>query len=146
MFVETSKELNCNDINEIERKLNIVLPQQLINHYMKYNGGIPKKRFLYSCISDIETSVHTFLPMKYKNDVGYTVEDMYLHFINKNVIPKKYLPFACDAGSNLFCINLENEKIVIVWLDTGEVNEDLIPVLSNSFDEFIDSLEVDEDE
>ena len=54
--------------------------------------------------------------MKYKNEVGYTLEDMYLHFTNKNIIPRKYLPFACDAGSNLFCINLENEKIVIIWL------------------------------
>lgn len=71
---------------------------------------------MYSRISDIETSVNTFLSMKYKNEVGYTLEDMYLHFTNKNIIPRKYLPFACDAGSNLFCINLENEKIVIIWL------------------------------
>ena len=71
---------------------------------------------MYLRISDIETSVNTFLSMKYKNEVGYTLEDMYLHFTNKNIIPRKYLPFACDAGSNLFCINLENEKIVIIWL------------------------------
>lgn len=71
---------------------------------------------MYSRISDIETSVNTFLSMKYKNEVGYTLEDMYLHFTNKNIIPRKYLLFACDAGSNLFCINLENEKIVIIWL------------------------------
>jgi hypothetical protein len=49
--------------------------------------------------------------MKYKNEVGFTVEDLYLHFTGKNVIPKKYLPFACDAGSNMFCINMENEKV-----------------------------------
>lgn len=24
--------------------------------------------------------------MKYKNEVGYTLEDMYLHFTNKNII------------------------------------------------------------
>lgn len=77
--------------------------------------------------------------------MGYTLEDMYLHFTNKNIIPRKYLPFACDAGSNLFCINLENEKIVILWLDMGEVNESMIPVLSNDFDEFINSLEADEE-
>lgn len=100
---------------------------------------------MYSRISDIETSVNTFLSMKYKNEVGYTLEDMYLHFTNKNIIPRKYLPFACDAGSNLFCINLENEKIVILWLDMGEVNESMIPVLSNDFDEFINSLEADEE-
>lgn len=146
MFVETSKKLSYNDINEVETKLNIVLPKQLVRHYMKYNGGIPEKSFLYSYISDIETSVHTFLPIKYEDEVGYTLEDMYVHFTSKNIFPKKYLPFACDAGGNLFCIDMENEKIVIIWLDVGEVNENMIPVLSNSFDEFLNCLEVDEDE
>lgn len=146
MFIKTSNAITKNDINEIEKKLNIVLPKQLAQHYMKYNGGVPEKKFLYSRISDIETAVHTFLPMKYKNEVGYTLEDMYLNFTSKNIIPRKYLPFACDAGSNLFCINLENEKIVIIWLDMGEVDESMIPVLSNNFDEFINSLEADEEE
>ena len=145
MFINTSIAITKNDINEIEKKLNIVLPKQLAQHYMKYNGEVPEKKFLYSRISDIETSVHTFLSMKYKNEVGYTLEDMYLHFTSKNIIPRKYLPFACDAGSNLFCINLENETIVIIWLDMGEVNESMIPVLSNDFDEFINSLEADEE-
>ncbi|MBQ3599735.1 MAG: SMI1/KNR4 family protein [Lachnospiraceae bacterium] len=145
MFVNTSKAIGIDDIIEIERKINLVLPKQLVKHYIKYNGGIPEKRFLYSCISDIETSVQTFLSMKYKNEIGYTLEDMYLHFVNKNVIQKKYVPFACDAGSNLFCIDVETGKIVIVWMDMGEVNESMIPVLSNSFDEFIDSLEEDEE-
>ena len=26
--------------------------------------------------------------------MGYTLEDMYLHFTNKNIILRKYLPFA----------------------------------------------------
>lgn len=70
MFVNTSKAIGIDDIIEIERKINLVLPKQLVKHYIKYNGGIPEKRFLYSCISDIETSVQTFLSMKYKNEIG----------------------------------------------------------------------------
>ena len=27
--------------------------------------------------------------MKYKNEVGYTLEDIYLHFTSKNIIPRK---------------------------------------------------------
>ena len=51
--------------------------------------GESQKKILYSRISDIETSVNTFLSMKYKNEVGYTLEDMYLHFTSKNIIPRK---------------------------------------------------------
>lgn len=140
MFLETAKQLTLNDIREIEAKLNIVLPKQLIEHYLKFNGGIPDKPFFYSAVSDIETSVHAFLPMKYTDEIGYTLEDGYLDFRNRKVIPEKFLLFAHDAGGNPFCINLENGQVVIIWLDLGEVNEEAIRFLTNDFDEFLNAL------
>lgn len=140
MFLETAKQLTLNDIREIEAKLNIVLPKQLIEHYLKFNGGTPDKPFFYSAVSDIETSVHAFLPMKYTDQIGYTLEDGYLDFRNRKVIPEKFLPFAHDAGGNPFCINLENGHVVIIWLDLGEVNDEAIRFLTNDFDEFLNAL------
>ena len=96
----------------------MTFPKQLIEHYLKYNGGNPINNFLYSEISDIETSVQTFLPLKYKNETGYTIEDMYRHFVGRNVFSGKYLPFAMDYGGNLFCVNMENGEIV----EDGPVN------------------------
>lgn len=49
MFINTSIAITKNDINEIEKKLNIVLPKQLAQHYMKYNGEVPEKNF---CIQE----------------------------------------------------------------------------------------------
>ena len=140
MFLETAKQLTLDDIRAIEIKLNIKLPKQLVKHYLKFNGGIPEKPVFYSDDSDIETSVHTFLPMKYKDEVGYTLEDGYLDFKNRKVIPEEFLPFALDAGGNLFCINLESGQVVIIWLDLGEVNEKAIRWLANDFDVFLNSL------
>lgn len=145
MFRDTSKAVDLADIREIERNLEVTFPKQLIEHYLKYNGGNPINNFLYSEISDIETSVQTFLPLKYKNETGYTIEDMYRHFVGRNVFSGKYLPFAMDYGGNLFCVNMENGEIVMIWLDKGDVEEENIPVLSHSFDEFISSLEESED-
>ncbi len=83
--------------------------------------------------------------MKYDNGDGYTLEKMYMHFVGQNTFPKIYLPFANDYGSNLFCINIENGKIVIIWLDKGEVEENKISILFNSFPDFICSLEEEEE-
>ena len=144
MFLETAKKLTNSDIHEIEKKINIKLPKQLVKHYMKFNGGIPDKTFFYSDISDIETRVHTFLPMKYKDEIGYTLEDGYIDFKRRKVIPENYLPFAHDAGGNPFCVNLKNGQVVIIWLDTGEVNEESIQVLAVDFDSFLNALEDEE--
>lgn len=140
MFLNTAKQLTLDDIREIEAKLNIELPKQLVEHYLKFNGGIPDKPFFYSEVTDIETSVHAFLPMKYTDEIGYTLEDGYLDFMNRKVMPKKFLPFAHDAGANPFCINLENGQVVIIWLDLGEVNEEAIQFLANDFEEFLNAL------
>lgn len=141
MFSEVSKQLTINDIREIEEKLNIKLPEQLINHYLKFNGGIPDKPYVCSNISDIETSVHAFSPMKYDDELDYTLEECYLNYKTRSVIPEKFLPFAYDAGSNPFCINLKTGQVVIIWLDMGEVTEKEIKLLANSFDEFMNSLQ-----
>ena len=145
MFRDTSKAVDLAEIREIERNLEVTFPKQLIEHYLKYNGGKPINNFLWSEISGIETSVQTFLSMKYKDGVGCTLEDTYLHFVGRNVFSKKYLPFAIDYGGNLFCVNVENGEIVMIWLDKGDVEEENIPVLSRSFDEFISSLEEPEE-
>lgn len=141
MFSETVKQLMPDDIREIETKLNIELPKQLVEHYLKFNGGIPDKPFFYSVVSDVETSVHAFLPMRYTDEIGYTLEDGYLDFKNRKIIPEKFLPFAHDAGGNPFCINLENGQVVIIWLDLGEVDEDAIRFLADDFDGFLDALD-----
>jgi hypothetical protein len=46
-----------------------------------------------------------------------------------------------DWGGNQCCINIENGQIVIIWLDTGEVNDDTIRFVADDFDRFLDGLE-----
>jgi len=144
MFSGTSKVLLMEDIIEIESKLNVKLPKQLVNHYLKYNGGIPEKSFFYSEEADIEISVSTFLPIKYDNGLNPTLERNYLFFKDNGIIPQEYVPFALDWGGNLCCINLSSGQIVVIWLDLGEVNHDAIRFVADSFDDFLDGLEDEE--
>ncbi len=109
-------------------------------HYLQYNDGIPNNPCFFEENSGLETRVHVFLPFKFENNLGYTLEKGYLDIRSRKIIPEKYLPFANDAGGNVFCINLDSKEIVLVYLDLGGVTDRCIKFLANSFTEFINNL------
>ncbi|TKI50954.1 SMI1/KNR4 family protein [Lysinibacillus mangiferihumi] len=141
MFYCCSSQLTQKDLEEVEILLNLQLPLELKEHYLQYNGGVPNNPCFFEENSGLETRVHVFLPLKFNNNLGYTLEKGFLDFKSKKIIPEKYLPFANDAGGNVFCINLDSKEIVLVYLDLGEVTNRCIKFLANSFTEFINNLE-----
>lgn len=146
MFSMMSKKLTIEDIRKIEVQIGLKLPLQLVEHYLQYNGGVPDRTYFYSEEADIETNVQTFLPFRYVNEIGITIEDRYVDYRNRKIMPEKLLPFASDAGGNKFCIDIETGQIYIVWLDLGEVTKDCIVFLAEDFNEFMNKLDDDEDE
>ena len=146
MFSKTQKTITREEIDEIEKSLGITLPQELLEHYLKYNGGVPEKPCFYSEESDVEIEIQSFSPLKYSNDDLRTLEEKYVLFKEKSDLMTRYLPFANDYGANRICIGLENGKIYVVYMDLGEITDDSVVLLADSFNEFIDGLEEPEDE
>ena len=60
MFEKMSKALTREDIEEIEVNLGVAFPEDFVEHYLSYNGGIPAKPFFYFEEEDIETEVQVF--------------------------------------------------------------------------------------
>ena len=148
MFSKTSTKLSVDDLKSVEIKLGLILPDQLANHYLQFNGGIPDKPVFYSEKSDIETRIQVFLPMRNSNIKGLpTFEEMYLKLKEQiTLLSRRYLPFAHDGGANPFCVDLETGNIVIIWLDIGIVDNKAIKYLANDFNDFIVNLENEEDD
>lgn len=141
MFLDLSKKIFPSDIGDIENKLGFKLPKKLVQHYFNFNGGTTDKPLFYSEISDVEIYISAFYPIKYFNtNDEQTLEDTYLSYRNNEIFPSNFLPFAFDWGGNQICINLDNDNIVVIWMDTGEFTNDCIEVLSNDFTEFIEKL------
>lgn len=142
LFENTSKPITKAEIKAIELELGILIPNSFVEHYLEYNGGIPSKPFFYSEKTDIETEIQTFSPIKNKfsNIDLKTVEEKYMHFRKKSSIMSAYLPFANDYGSNQICINLNNGKIYIVYMDIGELSQKCFKYLANDFSEFLCGL------
>ena len=142
LFRNTSKSLTGEEIEAIESELGVTLPDSFVDHYLVYNGGIPSKPYFYSEEEDVETGIQIFSPIKYcfeKLNLK-TVEQKYVFFKEKSKLMCRYLPFANDYGSNQICINLDDGKIYIVYMDTGELDQKCFQFLANDFTEFLNGL------
>lgn len=145
MFEKVSKTLTRQDIAEIEVNLGLAFPEDFVEHYLTYNGGVPTKQFFYSEEEDIETAVQVFLPLKYQNcDISIrTAEEKYLLFKEKSPLMTPYFPFANDYGANPICINLANGNVYIVYMDLGELEDKCFHCLAESFQDFVEGLSED---
>lgn len=111
MFSNTGRPITKSEIKTIELELGITFPNDFIEHYLVYNGGIPSLPFFYS-ETDIETEIQVFSPIKYKiNNNIKTVEEKYAFFKERSMLMSEFLPFANDYGSNQICINLKSNNI-----------------------------------
>ena len=123
-------------------RLGIHFPQSFIDHYLTYNGGIPSKPFFYSEETDIETEIQLFLPLRYTFDNIdiKTIGEKYIFLKQKSLLMTDYLPFANDYGANQICINLDNGRIYIVYMDNGEIEQKSFKYLASDFSEFVRGL------
>ncbi|MGI4736998.1 MAG: SMI1/KNR4 family protein [Janthinobacterium lividum] len=136
----SAQQLTLNDIAQAEAIMGIELPPQFKEFYLRHNGGVPSKAYVFDDnIEDfIETSV--FSSLRYKLPDSETLEEDYQNLTGRDVLPALYLPFANDWGGNLFCLNLSTQQVVFILMDMGEFTEDCVSIIALSFDTFLDSL------
>lgn len=144
VFSDSMSPISDDDIRNFNELTHAIIPQPIVELYKIYNGGTPERNYFYSELADIEITINTFLPIKYKNETGCTMESMYSKFVSEKVFPSYYLPFAIDWGSNLICVNINSGEIVVIWMDKGEITEKEIKVLFMDFYEFMSALEYEE--
>ncbi|MCM1183458.1 MAG: SMI1/KNR4 family protein [Roseburia sp.] len=145
MFEKVSRALTRADIAEIEVNLGLAFPEDFVEHYLSYNGGIPTKPFFYSEEEDIETEVQVFLPLKHRYcDIPIrTAEEKYLLFKEKSPLMTSYFPFANDYGANPICVNLEDGGVCIVYMDLEKLENRCFHRLAGSFRDFVEALSED---
>ena len=138
-FENSGKQITKDEIKQIEQELGIKIPDSLVEHYLKHNGGIPEKPFFYYEETDNEIEVQLFSPIKHKLD-GRTVEEKYRLFKEKSDFMCNYLTFANDYGANQICVDLNSGKVCIIYLDMGEIKDECMAFLANDFNGFISGL------
>lgn len=134
-----SGALEC-DIDFVERRIDINLPEEYVELIKEHNGGYVKnKEFVYrNANNEIELGSMYML----------NLFDILKEYINPpEFFPKRLVPFAEDGGGNLTCFDYRETKInpsIVFWVhDDPEGND--VHFVANNFEEFINMLHEPED-
>ncbi len=146
MFLTNSdKNITIEEIEEIEKELDIIFPSELKNFYLKYNGGRPNKKFFI-----IDGFIENYEVISFKsmleNKRDLSILKHYTIGIEKGYLIKNLIPFASTFDGNFLCINKVGE-VYYYTIDTWDFNLSLsnnlkenLYLLANSFNEFLDML------
>jgi cell wall assembly regulator SMI1 len=147
-LTNSSKKLSKEDIEEFKNKVNINLPKEFYSFYEQHNGGIPEKNSFYIENEDSYVEISFFMPIKNKIEKlgNVSIENSYHLLIDRNVLLPNYLPFAVDWGGNYFCINHEDDSIVLVFADMGVFAKKNVRLLTYGFNVFLNHLHEKEEE
>ena len=147
-FINTGIKLTESDIMDVSKSMNLIFPKDLVELYILYNGGeIEGEKYFYiDENNDVDICVKLFLPMKYKqseNDI--LLEELYQSLaVEKKLIPLSYIPFAIDDGGYPYCINTNDGKIYIGYLEDYYVSpESTIRFISDSLIKFINGMKTE---
>ena len=119
------KNINENEIAEVEKKYNINLPESLKNVILKYNGGRPDRR-----IFDTITSKERVI----KSLISYSDKDKENIHIFSDFFKIGYIPFAITPFGDVLVMK-KDEKIYIWMHETDEFD-----YVCNNLDEFFKKL------
>lgn len=126
--------------SEIElamKTLDCRFPQEVIDFYLQYNGGVPTRKKLPKPFQQYQVhGIDSF--NKQGEDMGF----VYSNTVIVDYLPEKVYVFGNDPFSNLFCFSCrENDFGEIFLFDTHQVEQDNLDWLAKDLKTFIDSLE-----
>jgi cell wall assembly regulator SMI1 len=129
------------DLASVEKRLGVILPADLKDHYLRHNGGRPAPRFFEK--NDEWYGVHQFLTMIH-GDHNTGFEETYRDLALDNpLFPAGVIPFAVDEGGDYFAYSVRPEsygQILFVQSDYFQEPDRYLVFLSPSLANFLDAL------
>ncbi|RZJ88599.1 MAG: SMI1/KNR4 family protein [Hymenobacter sp.] len=139
-FQHSAPLLTPQQVTQVETSLGFPLPSQFKAFYLRHNGGVPSKAYVFDQALEDFLEISVFSSLWHKLPHRDTLEADYQDLTGRGVLPAGYLPFATDWGGNLFCLQLATHQVVFILMDLGEFTEDCVSPLARSFDAFLDAL------
>ncbi|SEU11805.1 SMI1/KNR4 family protein [Pseudomonas graminis] len=110
------------DIESLEVIVNIQLPKDFKEFYLRNNGGVPDKDWWDSEDEYDPIRIKKFKAVASKDDPAAQDTNFlggcYALMTAKDVIPSTLLPFANDDGGNFFCLDLKKGNVCFFATDS----------------------------
>ena len=104
LFLKSGPSLTIPDVEDVERRINFKFPKDVIELFVRFNGGIPMR--CYWLLDDgCFLWLKKFLSIKFSVGTERTLEQSYLLMLDKGVLPVGLVPIAIDHGGNYFCVD-----------------------------------------
>ena len=129
-------------LEQVERRLDIHLPDQYRQFLMRHNGGKPNPD-LFKCADGGGSFVHKFLAIH--NGPYENFEQESLSFWANQAVPDNIVPIACDAFGNYVCLSVSGADTGALYFWNHEkqrrkASYKNLCLIAKSFDQFLASL------
>ena len=148
-FLNTKRLLTNDDLKQFESKFNVVMPEKIKKHYLKFNGGYPERSIFHLGGRDREYAVNYFFSIGCEG--GKTIEKTLSIIRDDSVFPSWLVPLADETGGDIFAYSTRaGEEGAIYYysheFSYGENPEKYVTFLAKDIDTFLEALISDDDE
>lgn len=140
-IIDVAPSVGNTELNELETRFGFIFPDDLRQHYLRFNGGRPVPNLFRKC--DEYFPVNEFLPIKHGMR-GTRFEDTYVDLVQDNdLFPNNVIPIASDSGGDYFCCSLKPGEIGTIYFYQSDYYDDpskAVVYLADSLEIFLNSL------
>lgn len=129
----TEQSITAEEFSEFEARFMNGLPPSFKSHYLVNNGGFPDTEFVKG--ENHIFSIDGFIPIKY----GSLPIERLLREMPASLTKESFVPFANDAGGNIFILLLSGGGYGAVHLITADTSEMIY--VCKSFGDFVAGME-----
>ncbi len=151
-FSHTKISIQISDIENIEKYVQLILPEEYKKHLLKYNGGRCKPNIFkfFEKNKLARSNVEWFFAI-HNGELSNLLDNINDYKLKHKRLPNQIFPIARDAFGNLICISCGEKDFgsIYFWDHENEVdyqiendnNYDNLYSIAKSFNDFINSLE-----
>lgn len=138
-FINLDRKLSDEEIADVESNLGISFPASLRDLFTNYNGGDPLPYVFQGY--GLHTVVNETLPLISGEDRDTAVDTYRLLVLERQIVEKRFFPFAIDPGGDYFFVDCETSDSRVYFYCSDTIDHNKLLDLGLSLKQFWDCLQ-----
>lgn len=138
-FINLDRKLSDEEIADVESNLGISFPASLRDLFTNHNGGDPLPYVFQDY--GLHTVVNETLPLISGEDRDTAVDTYRLLVLERQIVQKRFFPFAIDPGGDYFFVDCETSDSRVYFYCSDTIDHNKLLDLGLSLKQFWDCLQ-----